>query len=99
MPGLCIGVFWHSSCVICSASNAASAHTHACHNRHFLDEADALADRVAILREGRLAASGPALALKARYCDGCASPQRMVRLQTCARWCQMSCSSTSQEIV
>ncbi|KAK9833394.1 hypothetical protein WJX81_001382 [Elliptochloris bilobata] len=37
---------------------------------HFLDEADALADRVAILREGRLAAAGPALALKARYCDG-----------------------------
>lgn len=37
---------------------------------HFLDEADALADRVAILREGRLAALGPALALKARYCNG-----------------------------
>ncbi len=43
--------------------------------RHFLDEADALADRVAILREGRLAAAGPALALKARYCNGCGPQQ------------------------
>jgi len=44
---------------------------------HFLDEADALADRVAILREGRLAAAGSALALKARFCDGCAAaPER-----------------------
>ncbi len=40
---------------------------------HFLDEADALADRVAILREGRLAAAGSALALKAQFCDGCAA--------------------------
>ncbi len=46
---------------------------------HFLDEADALADRVAILREGRLAAAGSALALKARFCDGCAAGPRARR--------------------
>lgn len=34
---------------------------------HFLDEADALADRVAILREGALAAAGTSLELKARF--------------------------------
>ena len=60
------GLLWHLELY----EHGLCARKQLSHNRHFLDEADALADRVAILREGRLAASGPALALKARYCDG-----------------------------
>ena len=65
-----MGILLHKLATLCYMSIASCACKHASQNRHFLDEADALADRVAILREGRLAASGPALALKARYCDG-----------------------------
>ena len=38
---------------------------------HFMDEADLLADAVAIMAGGRLRALGPALRLKQRYSSGC----------------------------
>jgi ABC-type multidrug transport system ATPase subunit len=38
---------------------------------HFMDEADLLADSIAIMAEGRLQAWGTSLALKQRYSRGC----------------------------
>ena len=95
----CLGCAWVSFCIVifshpvrCEQCPCAPERISV--NRHFLDEADALADRVAILREGRLAASGPALALKARYCDGYAPPHFTVGLPSQKWWCRNDCSSS-----
>ena len=40
---------------------------------HFMEEADLLADTVAIMSEGRLLTAGSSLALKRHWSDGCKS--------------------------
>lgn len=46
-----------------------------------MEEADILADRIAIMAEGQLAAVGTSLELKAQYGVGCVSRLHLIR------WC------------